>query len=184
MKPILSQSRYKKSSSFQTSFLQELELTDRYLNWIINKVKLNIKSPVIELGSGHGSLSKLLTSHGFKVIASDKNLNRIGLMEKIGIRTKTMLSSELQVEGEKNEKIVGICKKVKADVLYDAQGAQEILDQAYFQQNNVKLAFQKYQHPVYRQQGKFIPYLSALDLLFNEGKGSVDIINSSKSLLT
>ena len=104
------------------------------------------------------------------------------LMEKIGIRTETIVSSELQVEGEKNEKIVGICKKVEADVLYDAGGAQEILDQAYFEKNNVKLVFQKYQHPVYRQPGQFIPYLSALDLLFNEGSGSLDIINSCKNL--
>ncbi len=104
------------------------------------------------------------------------------LMDKIGIRTPTMMSSQLQVEGEKNEKIAGICKKVKADVLYDAAGAQEILDQGYFEKNNVKLVFQKYQHPVYRQLGSFIPYLSALDLLFNEGSGSLDIINGSKSL--
>jgi len=104
------------------------------------------------------------------------------LMAKIGIKTRTILSSQLQVEGERNEKIVGICKKVQADVLYDAQGAQEILDQGYFEQNNVKLVFQKYQHPVYRQLGPFIPYMSTLDLLFNEGTGSLDIINGCKSL--
>ena len=104
------------------------------------------------------------------------------LMDKFGIKTQTMMSSQLQVVGERNVKIVDICKKVNADVLYDAEGAKEILDLAYFEQNNIKLAFQKYQHPVYRQQGKFIPYLSALDLLFNEGSGSLDIINCCESL--
>lgn len=104
------------------------------------------------------------------------------LMDKIGIKTKTMMSSELQVEGEKNEKIVGICKKVKADVLYDAAGAQDILDQVYFEQNNVKLVFQKYEHPVYRQHGKFVPYMSTLDLLFNEGNGSLEIINCGRNM--
>lgn len=104
------------------------------------------------------------------------------LMEKMGIGTKTILSSELQVEGERNEKIVGICKKVKAEVLYDAKGAQDILDLSYFERNNVKLVFQDYQHPVYRQQGPFIPHMSALDLLFNEGRDSLNIINGSHSL--
>jgi hypothetical protein len=105
-------------------------------------------------------------------------------MDKIGIKTKTVLSSEMQVEGEMNAKIVGMCKKLGAQALYDAAGAQEILDLPYFAENNVKLIFQKYQHPVYKQPGTFMPYMSVLDLLFNEGKNSLEIINSGVGSLT
>ena len=40
-----------------------------------------------------------------------------------------------------------------------------------FKKSNIPVEFQKFQHPVYKQiHGKFIPEMSIIDLLFNEGK--------------
>jgi hypothetical protein len=45
----------------------------------------------------------------------------------------------------------------------------------------IKIIYEKFQHPIYRQQyEEFVPNLSILDLLFNEGKNSIDILSSSK----
>jgi len=101
------------------------------------------------------------------------------LRSKLGITTPCVLSSELNVGGERNERIINICKRLKADELYDAAGAKELLDLAQFEANGVKLVFQEYTHPVYKQiQGPFLSHLSVLDLLFNEGDRSLEIIKS------
>ena len=76
-----------------------------------------------------------------------------------------------------NEKVINLCKKANLTALYDANGAQEILDVDFFNKNNIKLLFQNYSHPVYSQVfGNFIPNLSIIDLLLNEGPNSLKII--------
>ena len=100
----------------------------------------------------------------------------------IGIKTKTILSSQLEVDGKKDKKILNICKKLKANILYDAFGAKEILDDSYFMKNNIKLIFQNYMHPTYKQHwGEFISHLSVLDLLMNQGPNTLKIIKSGVS---
>jgi len=108
----------------------------------------------------------------------DFNLAIIEFLRKsFDITTPTVLSSVLDTKGDRNEHIVNICKKVGADTLYDAAGASEILDHAVFARSGVTLLFQKYQHPTYQQlHGDFLPNLSALDLLFNEGDNCREII--------
>jgi hypothetical protein len=101
------------------------------------------------------------------------------LCHQIGIGTSTVLSSELDPQGDRNERIIDICLKIGADILYDAEGAAEILDQAAFERNGITLIFQHYRHPTYHQlHAGFIAYLSTLDLLFNEGDKSKEIIRS------
>ncbi len=102
------------------------------------------------------------------------------LQKRLGIATPTMRSSSLNIGGMRSEKIINICHALHADTLYDAQGAREVLDMPLFDQHNIKVIFQEYKHPIYRQlYGEFIFYLSALDLLFNEGSKALNIICSS-----
>ncbi len=50
-----------------------------------------------------------------------------------------------------------------------------------FEQAGVKLIYHDYQHPVYRQlYGEFVPFLSVIDLLFNCGKDSLDVLTNRK----
>jgi len=111
------------------------------------------------------------------------NVNLIEwMMKKIGIKTETMRSSQLEIDGAKDNRIVNICKILKANILYDTFGAKKVLDESYFNENNIELIFQNFNHPKYGQQwGQFISYLSALDLLMNDGPNSLEIIRSSVS---
>ncbi len=107
------------------------------------------------------------------------------IREHSGIRTKTMRSSQLGATGDRTTKIVNICKACKADCLYDAKGAADILNLNLFKQNNIEVVFQDYKHPTYNQiHGDFIPYLSALDLLLNLGEKSLEVIRSGTECLT
>jgi hypothetical protein len=104
------------------------------------------------------------------------------LKQALRIRTPTLLSSTIPAREGRNEKVIDICRHVRAQMLYDAQGAREVLDLQRFSDAGIALEFQAYKHPVYSQLHEpFIPYLSTLDLLFNEGDNSLNIIRSGTS---
>jgi hypothetical protein len=51
------------------------------------------------------------------------------------------------------------------------------MDPARLESLGITLEFHTYRHPHYRQLfGGFIPYLSVIDLLFNHGPESLDIL--------
>ncbi len=117
------------------------------------------------------------------VLLRDLNVDLIKLICSIlGIKTKIVFSSDLGLKDEnmeKTEKVVNLCKKQGITNLYDAKGAEEILDKSLFEKENIKIEFQNFQHPEYPQLwGEFVPYLSAIDLIFNQGDKSLSIIKS------
>ena len=102
----------------------------------------------------------------------------------LGIKTEIVFSSELKLAEEnldKSEKITALCEKVGITYLYDAKGAQEFIDISTFAGKSIAIAFQNYEHPRYSQLfGKFTPYMSVVDLLFNEGQNSLETIRSGR----
>ena len=70
-----------------------------------------------------------------------------------------------------------MCLRLKADVyIFGAEG-QNYADVDKFRAHGVEPFFQNYRHPVYRQpHGEFLPYMSVIDLLFNEGPRSREIL--------
>jgi hypothetical protein len=78
-------------------------------------------------------------------------------------------------------KVVELCQKVGIKNLYDANGALKIIDTKIFNSNGIGIEFQQYEHPIYSQQfGKFIPYMSVLDLLLNEGENSANVMRAGR----
>jgi len=95
----------------------------------------------------------------------------------LGLQTKTVLSSELNIEGMKTERLVNMLKKIGADEYISGPGARDYIDVNSFEENNIKLYWYEFQHPVYPQiRGEFIPYLSVIDLLFNTGGEAIRYI--------
>ena len=80
----------------------------------------------------------------------------------------------------KVEDLVNICQELGADHYFSPAGSKDYIDQNnLFIKSGIKLSYQNYTHPTYNQLfGDFIPYMSALDLLFNEGDCSLEIIRS------
>ena len=99
----------------------------------------------------------------------------------LGIETPMSRSSEIVTRDGMNEKIIDLCKHYSADTLYDAKGAADILDLPKYKEENITLEFQEYEPPLYSQlHGDFIPYLSVIDLLFNCGSESLNIIKMGR----
>lgn len=104
------------------------------------------------------------------------------IVETLGIKTKIIRSSELgRIEGQKTELLINICSKLNATYYLSGAGAKVYLDTCQFKNTNIQLKFQEYSHPEYSQLfGKFEPYLSVIDLLFNCGGVSLEIIRSGR----
>jgi hypothetical protein len=112
---------------------------------------------------------------------SDLNIAAIKLLATwLRIDTKMILSSDLNVAGEKSELVLNVCKRVGASAYYSGVMGKTYLQRAAFQQAGIDLIFQEFQHPVYQQlfmkQQGFVPNLSAIDLLFNCGAAGADLI--------
>ena len=66
-----------------------------------------------------------------------------------------------------------------AEVLVAGVMGKTYLDVEKFEEANCKLVFQDFKHPVYNQHhGEFLPYMSIVDLLFNEGEASKSLIGA------
>jgi hypothetical protein len=101
------------------------------------------------------------------------------LRAALGIRTPLVRSSELGVDGAKSELILNLCRAVGADTLLAGLGgSRNYLDAATFAEAGVGIAHQSFKHPVYPQcgGGPFVPGLSAVDLLFNCGDASRELL--------
>jgi len=101
----------------------------------------------------------------------DFNLQSIKVLNNLfDIKIEMVKSGELNVEGTKNLLLINILKKLNADNYLTGIGSKSYLDEPLFKKENIKVIWQKYAPPVYSQiNGEFIPYLSAIDLLFNCG---------------
>lgn len=98
-------------------------------------------------------------------------------LKTLDINVKYYKASELDFEGEKSDLILDMCKKLGADTYIFGKLGRDYAKEIDFDRGGVKIYFQDYQHPAYKQLwGNFIPQISIIDLLFNEGPNSLDII--------
>ena len=94
------------------------------------------------------------------------------IMNELEIKSKIVFSSELEISKKGTERVLDICKAVDADhYITGTFWAESNLRVEEFKKSNIDVEFQKFQHPIYKQiHGEFIPEMSIIDLLFNEGR--------------
>lgn len=101
------------------------------------------------------------------------------LLKELGIPTEVKRMSDFKFCEKKSDLIIEICQHFNADVYVFGALGKNYADMEKFNQNNIKVYFQEYKHPIYAQPyGSFIPNLSIIDLLFNCGAGAYDILVS------
>ncbi len=106
------------------------------------------------------------------------------LRQSLGIVTDLRLASAIASREERNAHIVDLCRACGGDVLYDAGGAADVIDAAALEKEGIRVIFQSYVHPQYRQlHGPFLSHLSALDLLLNEGPRSLEILRQGAAAI-
>jgi hypothetical protein len=91
--------------------------------------------------------------------------------------TAVRRSSELAAAGSRQERLISLCRALGGETFYEGAAGRDYIDTELFRREGITVQFQDYRHPRYRQlHGEFVPYLSAVDLLFNEGPGSLGIL--------
>ncbi len=98
------------------------------------------------------------------------------LKDYLGIDVPTYRSSELNVKGKANEKLVNICKKLGADKFVVKPGTEDYHPRGYFEPHGIGFAYFDPDVRTYSQiHGDFIPRLSILDYAMNCGANSFNL---------
>lgn len=89
-------------------------------------------------------------------------------------------ASQLAIAGSKSGLVLDMCQKTgAAHYIFGSQG-RNYADIEAFGRAGILVEFQDYKHPVYRQlHGGFAPNMAIIDLLFNEGPASLEILRAS-----
>lgn len=116
------------------------------------------------------------------ILLSELTINVIKVIsEFLGIKKVRFLkSSDMNIPSQNpTERLINVCKSLNATHYITGASAKNYLDEKIFGNENIQLEYQKYTHPTYNQLwGEFIPYLSIIDLLFNEGPRSLNILSN------
>jgi len=113
------------------------------------------------------------------VYVSELNIDFIErLKDALGLGQKPAIrSSQLELREDPTDRLIDICKAVKADTYLSGQDGIKYMDLERFKENSIKVIIQDFKHPVYQQMfNEFQSHMSVVDLLFNCGPGSIDKI--------
>ena len=97
-----------------------------------------------------------------------------GICHLLQIRTPIRRSSELDVTGERTERLVSMCRQLGASTYVSGPSARAYLDEARFQNEAIEVEWADYSgYPEYRQlYPPFDHQVSIVDLLMNEGRAA------------
>jgi hypothetical protein len=101
-----------------------------------------------------------------------RNMNFIKTVaDRLGINCKYVYSSLLDCEKKSSDLMIEITGKVNADTYLCGDGAGHYLQPDEFEKANIKLTYNNFAHPVYKQfnTDNFVKGLSVIDALMNTG---------------
>jgi len=108
------------------------------------------------------------------------------LLDALGISTPIMFSSQMGVTGIKSDLVLALCKESGASRYISGPFGRNYLERQKFEEAGIEVVFHDYAHPAYFQvnTATFVPRLSIIDLLFNHGPESLNILTSKQQLGT
>ena len=101
------------------------------------------------------------------------------LLDCLDIMVPVVKASDYNFTGYKSDLVLDMCVTLGASkYIFGSQG-KNYANVESFADKGIDVYFQDYHHPAYKQlYGEFIPYMSVIDLLFNEGPDSRNILLS------
>lgn len=128
---------------------------------------------------GHADFFESLYTRRWDLLA-DLNLYMLKwFLQTLRINVPVERAGEYNFEGTKSALVLDMCLKLGADIYIFGTLGRDYADIDTFLKAGVKPVFQSYNHPSYSQlHGDFLPHMSIIDLIFNEGPNSLDIIMS------
>lgn len=144
-------------------------LIDKSKNWQKkhwDKIKINYKNaPYFR---EHLPFFEDYYSKNFDLLTDAIEASTKYMLDFFGLDTPLIKSSSLGRLRAKSELNLDICHKLKAELYIAGPFSRGYLDKAIFQDNGIKVVYHDFVPAPYKQaQQGFVPYLSALDLMFN-----------------
>jgi hypothetical protein len=104
------------------------------------------------------------------------------ICDYLDIKTRLVLSSQYEMQGDKSERLLSICKQAGAHRYLSGPAAQCYLDTDIFNAANISVEWADYSaYPEYPQlHPPFEHGVSIIDLLFNAGRSSSSYMKSFK----
>lgn len=88
-------------------------------------------------------------------------------------------SANLGICGSSSQRLIDICKRVKANIYITGLGALNYLEHELFEHSGIEVRYMDYKKHCYPQlHGDFTPFVTALDLVANCGKSGIQYIDS------
>jgi len=109
---------------------------------------------------------------------SDLNIYATELICKLlSIKTKFLRSSDLNVIGSNEDKLISIVERLGAKEYVSGPSAVQYISEKKWIEKGIKIIYKTYDYPEYNQLWNgFFHDVSIIDLLFNKGPHSVDMI--------
>jgi len=111
---------------------------------------------------------------------NELNVELIGWIAKeLGISTEIVFASELGVYGSGTQRLIDVIKAFNGTGFYEGSAGRNYIDHSLFEKSEILITYQDYTHPTYPQlYGDFVSHLSIIDLMFNCGEDSLEILTS------
>ncbi len=102
------------------------------------------------------------------------------LRETLGLANRpSVRASELPLRGDPTDRLIDICRNVGADTYLSGPDGTKYMDLERFRQSGLTVLVQDFRHPQYPQLfNGFQSHLSIVDLLFNCGPQSLEVIRN------
>jgi hypothetical protein len=98
-------------------------------------------------------------------------------LEELGLRTRIVRASDYRITGKKQDYVLSMCAEFGATAFIFGGRGKAYASAERFREAGIDAYFLEYRHPRYRQlRGAFLPEMAIVDLLFNEGPESLNVI--------
>lgn len=177
--PIIHEDKWNKIKNVRISYNNNLDVLKHHWNIIKDFYR---KSPYLH--DYEKSFENIFNKK--YVYIRDLNVAIIdNICDILNIHTKKIYSSNLNLDDEHmntEDKLINLCKKIGITHIYEPAGGKLFLDLNPFIDNNIYVEYQNFIHPTYKQlYNDFISHISIIDVLFNEGPNSINILNKGVS---
>ncbi len=103
-------------------------------------------------------------------------------MSVFGIETKRIKASELSACGRKDELVLEIVKKTGGNIYLSGKGAKSYMREEIFEESDIKVLYQDFIHPIYKQRNcdNFFDGCMALEFFLDDQKNALNYIEKLK----
>ncbi|OGH61753.1 MAG: hypothetical protein A3G34_14260 [Candidatus Lindowbacteria bacterium RIFCSPLOWO2_12_FULL_62_27] len=99
------------------------------------------------------------------------------LLDAFSIKVAWVRASDCSFDGKGSDLVLDMCRRLNADIYVFGALGRTYARVEDFEKAGISVYFQDYRHPSYPQLGgQFSPSMSAIDLLFNHGPASFEIL--------